>query len=89
MNLFKAKEPFLAKIVSVKRLTGPAADGEICEVVVNHDGMIPFLEGQSYGVIAPGQNPKNGKPYTIRLYSIASTRYGDDLQVCAASLWSI
>lgn len=29
----------------------------------------------------PGTNPKNGKPYTNRLYSIASTRYGDDMKV--------
>ena len=28
-----------------------------------------------------GTNPKNGKPYTNRLYSIASTRYGDDKKV--------
>ena len=28
-----------------------------------------------------GINPKNGKPYTNRLYSIASTRYGDDMKV--------
>ena len=24
-------------------------------------------------------NPKNGKPHTVRLYSIASSRYGDDM----------
>jgi hypothetical protein len=28
-----------------------------------------------------GINEKNGKPYTNRLYSIASTRYGDDMKV--------
>ena len=28
-----------------------------------------------------GINPKNGKPHTNRLYSIASTRYGDDKKV--------
>lgn len=35
---------------------------------------MPFWEGQSYGVIPPGTNPKNGKPHNVRLYSIASTR---------------
>jgi ferredoxin--NADP+ reductase len=35
---------------------------------------MPFWEGQSYGVIPPGTNPKNGKPNSVRLYSIASTR---------------
>jgi ferredoxin--NADP+ reductase len=28
-----------------------------------------------------GINPKNGKPNTNRLYSIASSRYGDDMKV--------
>jgi ferredoxin--NADP+ reductase len=28
-----------------------------------------------------GISPKNGKPNTNRLYSIASTRYGDDMKV--------
>merc|ERR1711904_51504 len=26
-----------------------------------------------------GTNPKNGKPNSVRLYSIASSRYGDDM----------
>lgn len=34
-----------------------------------------------------GINAKNGKPYTNRLYSIASTRYGDDMKV--STLYSI
>ena len=34
----------------------------------------------SPGVIPPGENPKKpGKPNAVRLYSIASSRYGDDL----------
>jgi len=42
--------------------------------------------GQSYGVIPPGTNPKNGKPNSVRLYSIASTRYGDDMAGNTVSL---
>jgi len=34
-------------------------------------------QGQSYGVLPPGIDPKKNKPYGVRLYSIASTRYGD------------
>eukprot|EP00922_Rhytidocystis_sp_ex-Travisia-forbesii_P057906 GHVS01085673.1.p1 GENE.GHVS01085673.1~~GHVS01085673.1.p1 ORF type:complete len:159 (-),score=20.61 GHVS01085673.1:406-882(-) len=37
-----------------------------------------YWEGQSIGVVPPGTNPKTGKPNSVRLYSIASTRYGDD-----------
>ena len=32
-------------------------------------------------LFSSGINAKNGKPYTNRLYSIASTRYGDDMKV--------
>ena len=47
---------------------------------------MPYWEGQSYGVIPPGTNPKNGKPNTVRLYSIASSRYGDDMTGKTTSL---
>jgi hypothetical protein len=39
-------------------------------------GKLPYWEGQSYGVLPPGIDPKKNKPYGVRLYSIASTRYG-------------
>merc|ERR1712085_235121 len=42
--------------------------------------------GQSHGVIPPGKNPKNGKPNSVRLYSIASSRYGDDMTGKTGSL---
>eukprot|EP00168_Porphyra_purpurea_P000870 TRINITY_DN10_c0_g2_i1.p3 TRINITY_DN10_c0_g2~~TRINITY_DN10_c0_g2_i1.p3 ORF type:complete len:162 (-),score=36.84 TRINITY_DN10_c0_g2_i1:8-493(-) len=45
-------------------------------IVMNHDGNVPYLEGQSIGVMAPGVDAK-GKPHKVRLYSIASTRHGD------------
>jgi len=78
LNVYKAASPHVGKIVSVKRIVGADATGETCDVVIDHGGKMPYWEGQSYGVIPPGINPKNGKPYTNRLYSIASTRYGDD-----------
>merc|ERR1719313_3143852 len=85
-NTFKPKEPFGAKIVSCKRIVGPQATGETCHIIMNHEGKMPYWEGQSYGVIAPGLNPKNGKPNTVRLYSIASSRYGDDMTGTTTSL---
>merc|ERR1719240_1550214 len=39
--------------------------------------MVPYLEGQSIGVIAPGPDKKGQKPAKIRLYSIASSAVGD------------
>ena len=38
------------------------------DAVQNHEGKMPYWEGQSYGVLPPGTNPKNGKPNTVRLY---------------------
>lgn len=79
LNTYKNKEPFTGKVISVERIVGANATGETCNVVIDHGGKMPYWEGQSYGVIPPGTNPKNGKPHTVRLYSIASSRYGDDM----------
>merc|ERR1740138_916632 len=79
VNTYKTKAPYVGKIVSTKRIVGPKATGETCDIIIDHEGNAPYWEGQSFGVIPPGTNPKNGKPNSVRLYSIASTRYGDDM----------
>ena len=56
MQLFKAKEPFIGKVVSVKRVVGPQAVGETCDIIIDHQGKMPYWEGQSYGVIPPGKH---------------------------------
>ena len=86
MNTFSPKKPFEAEIQSVERIVGPNATGETCHIIIKTEGDIPFWEGQSYGVIPPGTNPKNGKPHTVRLYSIASSRYGDNMAGKTSSL---
>ncbi|KAJ7568585.1 hypothetical protein O6H91_01G039300 [Diphasiastrum complanatum] len=87
INLFKPKEPYTATIKSNQKIVGPKAPGETCHIVIDHGGNVPYWEGQSYGVIPPGENPKKpGMPNTVRLYSIASTRYGDDFDGKTASL---
>jgi ferredoxin--NADP+ reductase len=86
INTYKNKEPFVGTIRSVKRIVGPNATGETCDIVIEHNGKMPYWEGQSYGVIPPGTNPKNGKPNGVRLYSIASSRYGDDMTGDTATL---
>jgi len=86
VNTYKNKSPFVAKITSTKRIVGAAATGETCHIIMDHQGKMPYWEGQSYGVIPPGVNPKNGKPNSVRLYSIASSRYGDDMTGTTTSL---
>lgn len=89
LNTFSPKKPFKAKIKSVERIVGPKATGETCHIVIETNGDIPFWEGQSYGVIPPGTKVNSrGKevPHGTRLYSIASTRYGDYFDGKTASL---
>merc|ERR1719440_1536442 len=65
----------------------PSASGETCHIIMDHEGKMPYWEGQSYGVVPPGENPKKpGKPNAVRLYSIASSRYGDDMTGTTTSL---
>jgi len=86
VNTYKNKSPFTGKIISTKRIVGAQATGETCHIIMDHEGKMPYWEGQSYGVIPPGTNPKNGKPNSVRLYSIASSRYGDDMTGTTTSL---
>ena len=86
INTFKNKAPFTSKVISTKRIVGAQATGETCHIILDHQGKMPYWEGQSAGVIPPGLNPKNGKPNSVRLYSIASSRYGDDMTGTTTSL---
>eukprot|EP00565_Helicotheca_tamesis_P007990 CAMPEP_0185727330 /NCGR_PEP_ID=MMETSP1171-20130828/3041_1 /TAXON_ID=374046 /ORGANISM="Helicotheca tamensis, Strain CCMP826" /LENGTH=431 /DNA_ID=CAMNT_0028395867 /DNA_START=23 /DNA_END=1318 /DNA_ORIENTATION=- len=86
VNVYKNKAPFTGKVVSTKRIVGPKATGETCHIVIDHEGDFPYWEGQSWGVIPPGVREKDGKPHAVRLYSIASSRYGDDMTGKTGSL---
>ncbi|CAM9206273.1 unnamed protein product, partial [Ectocarpus sp. 13 AM-2016] len=55
----------------------PQPQLQVFHVKLRHDRNMPYWEGQSLGVTPPGLDAK-GKPHKVRLYSIASTRYGDD-----------
>jgi ferredoxin--NADP+ reductase len=52
-NTFRPKEPFTGKVISNTTLTGPDA-GEVCHIVFDHEGKLPYAEGQSIGIIADG-----------------------------------
>jgi len=86
VNTHKNKSPFTGKVVSTKRIVGPKATGETCHIIIDHEGDFPYIEGQSWGVIPPGTREKDGKPHAVRLYSIASSRYGDDMTGKTGSL---
>jgi ferredoxin--NADP+ reductase len=86
VNLAKGKAPFTGKVVSTKRIVGPKATGETCHIIIDHEGDFPYIEGQSWGVVPPGAREKDGKPHAVRLYSIASSRYGDDMTGKTGSL---
>merc|ERR1711871_1913644 len=86
INTYKNKSPHVGKVVSVERIVGAEATGETCHIIIDHGGDAPYWEGQSFGVLPPGINPKNGKPNSVRLYSIAASRYGDDMTGKTTSL---
>jgi len=86
LNTYSNKAPLIGKVISCKRIVGANAPGETCHIIIDHGGKMPYWEGQSYGILPPGINPKNGKPNSVRLYSIASSRYGDDMTGNTVSL---
>eukprot|EP00587_Corethron_hystrix_P007993 CAMPEP_0113316572 /NCGR_PEP_ID=MMETSP0010_2-20120614/11802_1 /TAXON_ID=216773 ORGANISM="Corethron hystrix, Strain 308" /NCGR_SAMPLE_ID=MMETSP0010_2 /ASSEMBLY_ACC=CAM_ASM_000155 /LENGTH=333 /DNA_ID=CAMNT_0000173331 /DNA_START=49 /DNA_END=1046 /DNA_ORIENTATION=+ /assembly_acc=CAM_ASM_000155 len=86
VNTAKPKAPHTGKVVSNKRIVGPKATGETCHIIIDHNGELPYWEGQSFGVVPPGNRAKDGKPHSVRLYSIAASRYGDDMSGKTTSL---
>ena len=42
VNTFKNKSPYTAKVVSCKRIVGPEATGETCDIVMSHGGKMPY-----------------------------------------------
>ncbi|HIK16079.1 MAG TPA: ferredoxin-NADP reductase [Leptolyngbyaceae cyanobacterium M33_DOE_097] len=86
VNIYRPNAPFVARVISNEPLVGEGGIG-ICQHVKFDlsGGDLRYLEGQSIGVIPPGVD-KNGKPEKLRLYSIGSTRHGDDLNDTTVSL---
>lgn len=91
-NLFSPKAPYKAKFVKndvqPQTLTQKTGDGnwETCHITIDHGGNVPYVEGQSIGVIAPGPDKNGATPAKIRLYSIASSALGDDEEGKTVSL---
>jgi len=86
VNTYKPKNPFIGKCLSNEPLVAEGGSGIVQHLIFDLKGSdLTYLEGQSIGIIPPG-NDANGKPHKLRLYSIASTRHGDNLDDQTVSL---
>jgi len=88
VNLYKPKDPFLGTVTENYSLVGEGAIGRVNHITFDVAGGNPqlhYVEGQSIGIIPDGTDA-NGKPHKLRLYSIASTRHGDNLEDHTVSL---
>ena len=86
VNLYKPKNPFVAKVLSNEPLVAEGGSGIVQHIKIDLSGSdYHYVEGQSAGIIPEGTDDK-GKPHKLRLYSIASTRHGDDMDDKTVSL---
>ena len=88
VNTYKPKDPFVGTVIENYSLVGEGAIGRVNHITFDLAGGEPqlqYLEGQSIGIIPEGTDA-NGKPHKLRLYSIASTRHGDNMAGHTVSL---
>ncbi|WP_071455761.1 ferredoxin--NADP reductase [Gloeomargarita lithophora] len=86
VNLYRPTAPFVGRCMSNEPLVQSGGIGIVQHLKFDlRGGNLHYLEGQSIGIIPPGADA-NGKPHKLRLYSIASTRHGDDLDDQTVSL---
>lgn len=77
INLFNLANPATAIVQGSYRLTGADSDADVRHIILDLGTQsLPFLEGQSIGIIPPGVD-NEGRAYTPRLYSISSPRDGE------------
>lgn len=86
VNTYRPNAPFVGKCISNEPLVKENGIGIVQHLKFDLSGSnLKYIEGQSIGIIPPGVD-KNGKPEKLRLYSIASTRHGDDVDDKTVSL---
>jgi ferredoxin--NADP+ reductase len=86
VNTYRPKNPFVGKCLSTTEQVREGGEGTVRHLVFDiSESELKYLEGQSIGIIPPGTDDK-GKPHKLRLYSIASTRHGDNLDDNTVSL---
>lgn len=86
VNIAKPTAPLTATVLGSARIIGQDAVGDIRHIVLKLPPNFHYVEGQSLSVIPPGVDTKTGRAHKPRLYSIASTRYGDLLDGNTVSL---
>ena len=84
-NFAKPTAPVEATVLGRMSLITDDAPGDIQHVLLKLPEGFHYVEGQSLSVIPPGLTDQ-GKSQKPRLYSIASTRYGDLLDGSTVSL---
>ena len=80
VNIYRPKTPYEGTVIENYSLLKEGAIGRVNHITFDLKDSDPFLnyvEGQSIGIMPAGVDA-NGKPHKLRLYSIASTRHGDD-----------
>ena len=88
MNLYKPKTPCISTVTENYTLLKEGAIGKVQHITFDITGSDPkfeYVEGQSLGVVPEGVDAK-GKPHKLRLYSIASSRHGDNMKDNTISL---
>ncbi|MBP0020587.1 MAG: ferredoxin-NADP reductase [Cyanobacteria bacterium SBLK] len=86
INIYKPKNPYIGKCVENTELVREGGTGTVRHLKFDiSGGDLRYLEGQSIGIVPPGIDNK-GKAHKLRLYSIASTRHGDDVDDKTVSL---
>ena len=86
VNTYRPKNPYIGKCLDIYDLVDEGGIGTCRHMTFDlSEGDLQYLEGQSIGIIPPGEDD-NGKPHKLRLYSIASTRHGDNLDDKTVSL---
>ncbi|CUR47381.1 benzoyl-CoA 2,3-epoxidase subunit BoxA [Alloalcanivorax xenomutans] len=77
LNMFTRSAPARARVVGNYRITAEDTESDIRHIVLDFGATaFPVLEGQSVGILPPGQTG-TGKPHKMRLYSVASPRDGE------------
>lgn len=78
VNIYRPNSPYIGKCLDNYPLVAEGGSGIVQHLTFDiSGGDLHYVEGQSIGIIPPGTD-ENGKPYKVRLYSIASTRHGDN-----------
>ena len=86
VNIYRPKSPYVGKCVDIYDLVEEGGIGTCRHMTFDlSEGDLYYIEGQSIGIVPPGTDEK-GKPNKLRLYSIASTRHGDNLDGKTVSL---